>query len=124
MKNPLGRSLLSHPAIVIPSTGVFDSISIDSMEGLPNIDGFHFTLTIKDHTSKLIMLEPTKSQNESEAVRVLWKWICTYGPPKKIYSDQGLQFLNEVVSELLKKFCIIHKITTAYYPQTNGAVHK
>ena len=36
-------------------------------------------------------------------------------------SDKGNQFVNSHVDALLKKFCITHKITSPYHPQTNGA---
>ncbi len=76
------------------------------MEGLPEIDGYHSAITIKDHASKLIMVIPTKSKNQKEAIDPLWRWICTYGPPKRIISDQGPQFVNNIVESLLKRFCI------------------
>lgn len=120
LKNPLGPGKLSHPAIAIPITGVFDMIGIDSMEGFPNIDGYHCCITIKDHASKLIMVEPTKSKSAEEAANVLWRWICTYGPPKRLMSDQGRQFVNDIFGNILSKFCIQHKVTSPYHPETNG----
>lgn len=78
--------------------GVFDTIGIDSVEGLLNVDGYHCVLTIIDQASKLIMVEPIKSKSSDEAIGLLWRWICTYGPPKRIISYQGNLFLNEVVS--------------------------
>lgn len=67
-------------------------IGIDSVEGFPNVDGYHCVITIKDHASKLMMVEPTKSKRAEEAA-----WICIYGPPKKLMSDQGKQFVNDVI---------------------------
>lgn len=121
LKNPLGPGKLTHSAIAIPITGVFDMIGIDSVEGFPDVNGYHCVITIKDHASKLIMVEPTKSKSAEEATIVLWRWICTYGPPKKMMSDQGRQFVNDVITNLLSTFCIQHKITSPYHPETNGA---
>ncbi len=122
LKNPLGPGKLSHPALASHITGVFDQIGIDSTEGLPEVDRYHSFILIKDHASKLIMVVPTRGKSAEEAARALWLWICTYGPPKILLSDQGRQFVNETITALVKKFCIKHKITSAYHPETNGAV--
>ena len=37
-------------------------------------------------------------------------------------SDQGTHFCNKKLTGLLKKNGIIHKVATAYHPQTNGQV--
>ena len=43
-----------------------------------------------------------------------------YGLPIEIVSDQGVHFINEVISFLLAKFMVIHKRSTPYHPQANG----
>ncbi|XP_062501518.1 uncharacterized protein LOC134178647 [Corticium candelabrum] len=40
--------------------------------------------------------------------------------PKKVLTDQGREFVNEVNEHLSQIFGITHKITAAYHPQTNG----
>ncbi|XP_025647636.1 uncharacterized protein [Arachis hypogaea] len=46
--------------------------------------------------------------------------ICRFGSPREIVSDQGLHFCNKRIERLMKKYGIIHKVATAYHPQTNG----
>ena len=47
--------------------------------------------------------------------------ICfRYGPPQKLLSDRGREFVNKVNSELSEKFGIQRLVTSAYHPQANG----
>ncbi|RDX74840.1 Retrovirus-related Pol polyprotein, partial [Mucuna pruriens] len=46
--------------------------------------------------------------------------FCQFGVPKALISDQGSHFCNRVMSSLLHKYGVVHRITTAYHPKTNG----
>ncbi|KAL0303544.1 UNVERIFIED_CONTAM: Retrovirus-related Pol polyprotein from transposon.6 [Sesamum radiatum] len=55
----------------------------------------------------------------------LWKYcsdqiIRRFGMPRAIISDRGTHFCNKMVSALLKKYNVTHRVSTAYHPQTNG----
>ncbi|RDY00166.1 Gag-Pol polyprotein, partial [Mucuna pruriens] len=43
-----------------------------------------------------------------------------FGVPKALISDQGSHFCNRAMSSLLEKYGVVHRIATAYHPQTNG----
>ena len=40
--------------------------------------------------------------------------------PRAIISDGGLHFCNRSFENLLKKYGVTHKVSTAFHPQTNG----
>ena len=40
--------------------------------------------------------------------------------PRAIISYSGLHFCNQPFENLLKKYEVTHKVSTAYHPQTNG----
>ena len=42
--------------------------------------------------------------------------------PRAIITDAGLHFCNRPFENLLKKYGVTHKVSTAYHPQTNGQV--
>ncbi|RDX98909.1 Gag-Pol polyprotein, partial [Mucuna pruriens] len=46
--------------------------------------------------------------------------FCRFGVPKALISDQGSHFCNRAMSSLLHKYGVVHRIATAYHPQTNG----
>ena len=52
---------------------------------------------------------------------VLSHIICLYGVPHELISDRGVHFRGEV-DTLVKEYGIQHHRSSAYGPQTNGAV--
>ncbi|RDX60888.1 hypothetical protein CR513_60929, partial [Mucuna pruriens] len=43
-----------------------------------------------------------------------------FGVPKALISDQGSHFCNRAMSSLLEKYGVVHRVATAYHPQTNS----
>ncbi|RDX87947.1 hypothetical protein CR513_30517, partial [Mucuna pruriens] len=43
-----------------------------------------------------------------------------FGVPKALISDQGNHFCNRAMATLLEKYGVVHRVATAYHPQTNG----
>src|SRR6266542_5638136 len=50
--------------------------------------------------------------------------ICRHGYSKKIISDRGSHFNNQVIEKLLERFKIRHNQSTSYHPKTNGLVER
>ena len=78
-------------------------------------------LVVTDHFTRYSQAFPTKTQTAQTTAKVLWdNYICHYGFPEKIISDQGRNF----ESDLIKEFCDLAKVkksrTTPYHPMTNG----
>jgi transposase InsO family protein len=67
---------------------------------------------------------PIRSKTANEMSRRLWEFICLFGPPKEMISDQGKEWLNSIISELVKLVGIDHRITSAYHPRTNGLTER
>ena len=47
-----------------------------------------------------------------------------FGPPKELLSDQGKEFLNQIVEAMLKLSRTEHFVTFAYSPNTNGLTER
>jgi transposase InsO family protein len=47
-----------------------------------------------------------------------------FGTPFEIVSDNGSQFLSEVMENLLARLVVKHRFTTMYKPNTNGLVER
>jgi hypothetical protein len=77
----------------------------------------YFTKFTEVHTLKFSM--------KQKVTRFLYEQIfIQFGTPLKIVSNNGPQFLNEVVKNLLARLVVKHRFTTMYKPNTNGLVKR
>ena len=66
---------------------------------------------------------PTRANDHKVVLKFIKEHIFSrFGVPRAIISDGGLHFCNRSFENLLKKYGITHKVSTAYHPQTNGEV--
>ena len=49
------------------------------------------------------------------------KWICRYGLPLELITDQGKEFANKMSAELYELLKMKHQTTSARHPQCNTA---
>jgi transposase InsO family protein len=70
--------------------------------------------------AELIALPDKQAPTVAEAL--FSRWFCRHGLPLEIVSDQGKEFCNEVVGDLLKRLKVKKTTTTPYHPQTNAQV--
>jgi transposase InsO family protein len=58
------------------------------------------------------------------AKALTFTWISRFGVPETITSDHELQFTSNLWFQLYEMLNISHKQTTAYHPESNGAVKR
>lgn len=59
--------------------------------------------------------------HEDKVADFLYKNIFQrFGAPKIIVSDQGPQFISNMIELLMKKYQINHRNSSSYHPQVNG----
>ena len=51
-------------------------------------------------------------------------WVCTFGVPLVVVSDNGTEYVNEVMDEYLSLMGAEHRTTSAYHPQSNAKVER
>ncbi len=54
------------------------------------------------------------------AMAILNRWICRFGLPLEIVTDQGKEFTNLMAQQLFKALNIKHSTTSSYHPQCNS----
>jgi hypothetical protein len=79
-----------------------ERISIDSLGPLPTSNGYVYVLVIIDNFTRFIDLYPCHSTGAKEAASHIIQHCGRFGTPHQILSDAGTQFLNELMTELLK----------------------
>ncbi len=87
--------------------------------------GHRFIVTATDYLIKFVEVRALKSSVKQEVTRFLYEWVFTrFGTPLEIVSDNGPQFLSEVVENLLAHPVVKHMFTTMYKPNINGLVER
>lgn len=52
--------------------------------------------------------------------KFLKKNILRFGTSLLLISDEGTHFINRIITNLILKFNVKHRVATAYHPQANG----
>ena len=100
---------------------IFDVWGIDFMGPFPVSYGYTCILLVVDYVSKWVEAKATRTNDSSVVVDFVRSNIfCRFGIPRAIISDQGSHFCNRSMGALLRKYGVLHKVSTAYHPQTNG----
>ena len=83
--------------------------------------GYLYILLAVDYVSKWVEAIPTRTNDHKVVLKFLKERIFShFGVPRAIISDGGLHFYNRPFENLLKKYGVTYKVSTAYHPQTNG----
>jgi hypothetical protein len=114
------------PLGTIPANTPFQRISWDIMGPLPaTANGSKYILVITDLFSKWVEAFPLRStDSETLAVVMFNEFICRYGVPHYLHSDQGANLTSKLVQSLCKHLGIQRTQTSSYHPQGNGQVER
>ncbi|KAL6427141.1 hypothetical protein ACFW04_008643 [Cataglyphis niger] len=123
----LTRIKTKQPMVITDTPGsAFDKVSLDIVGPLPITNtGNQYILTMQDLLTKYSVAVPLREATSLAIADALTKnFICIYGTPKAILTDQGTNFLSALMRNLTKRFNIQHFKTTAYHPQSNGSIER
>ena len=84
--------------------------------------GHRYILTMIDHASRYPEAVCLKYITAESVAEGLVSVFCRVGIPKEILSDQGSQFMSEVMKEVNRLLSIKQLITAPYHPMCNGLV--
>ncbi|XP_011638092.1 uncharacterized protein LOC105427839 [Pogonomyrmex barbatus] len=107
-----------------PPSRRFEHIHLDIII-LPVLQGQRYCLTCVDRFTRWPEAFPIANQ-EAETVACTFYngWICRFGTPLRITTDQGRQFESQLFNQLAAFTGTTHHRTTAYHPQANGMVER
>lgn len=110
--------------IQVPSEP-FQKIIIDVVGPLPKTKkGNQYILTVLCPTTKYSEAFPLKTVTYKTIVKSFTNMFTTFGIPQDIQSDRGTNFTIVLFEEVLKQLGIKHSLSTAYHPQSQGALEK
>ncbi|CAF4939684.1 unnamed protein product, partial [Rotaria sp. Silwood1] len=115
---------LLHP-IEAPG-GPFQLIGIDYTGPFPTTPQENkYVLAITDYFTKWVIAIPLPNQTARTTAEALYEhYVCIYGVPLRILSDQGSHFNNELMAAFTQLLGCHHIKSTPYHPQTNGAIER
>ncbi|UYV81786.1 K02A2.6-like [Cordylochernes scorpioides] len=104
----------------------FERISIDVVGPFPKSDlGNKYILVIMDYFTKWPVAVPIPDQEASTLSEALLQdWVCIFGVPRILHSDQGRNFESNIFQELCRRLGIEKTRTTPLHPQSDGMVER
>ena len=111
-----------HPLRTIGATYPFDHISIDLGQiSVTSQLGNNYFLVVIDICTRYILIRPIPSKSALVVARSLVKIYSDFGIPKILQSDNGTEFVNQIMDELKNNCGFEQRTISSYYPQSNGA---
>ena len=111
-----------HPLRAINADLPWDHLAIDLGQiSMTSTHGSNFFIVITDICTRFLIIKSLPNKASLTVARVLYHVFADFGVPKIMQSDNGSEFVNEVVKQLKTEFGFQHRTISAYYPQANGA---
>lgn len=103
----------------------FETLNIDTIGPLPKDDlGNIYVLVIIDCFSRFIELYAVPDTSAPPAAKCILQHLGRYGAPRRIRTDNGSQFVNEMVDELISLVGSEHQLSLAYSSEENAIVER
>uniref|UniRef100_A0AAY4AYL3 Gypsy retrotransposon integrase-like protein 1 n=1 Tax=Denticeps clupeoides TaxID=299321 RepID=A0AAY4AYL3_9TELE len=120
------QSIPPAPLCPVPVlTEPFSKIILDCVGPLPRTKtGFKYLLTIMCSATRFPEAVPLRSLKAKNIVRALVTFFSTFGLPKLVQTDQGSNFLSRLFKQVLEELQIKHLVSSAYHPQSQGALER
>ena len=120
-----GKVSTQPPGTYDPPQHIFETVFCDVLT-LPISDkGNQYILVFVDHFSRYceIVIIPDKSA-DSIATAFLNRWIARWGCPVNLVSDNGTEFINNIMTKLCNKLNIKRPQILPFRPQANAYVER
>jgi hypothetical protein len=83
-----------------------------------------YLLVMIDICSRYVILRPLENKTAEAIVKALIPVFCDFGIPRILQSDNGKEFVNQVMTRFKLKAGFDHRLITPYHPQGNGAAER
>ena len=111
------------PIPVMPNP--FNKIIVDIVGPLPKTSsGYSYLLTILDSATRYLEAIPLRTIHSKVVVRELLHFFTRFGLPLEVQSDQGTNFMSKLFEDSLRELGIMHVVSSAYHPQSQGALER
>jgi hypothetical protein len=102
-----------------------ERVAIDSIGPLPDDDSNNkYIIVIVDCFTRFISLYPAIDATAKSAAKAILNYLGIFSCSSILLSDNGPQYVNEIISELLRVIGTDHQLTLAYSHEENGIVER
>ena len=103
----------------------FNQVHIDCVGPLPRTrTGNQYMLTVMCASTRFPEAVPLRNIRAATIVKHLIKFFMLVGLPKTLQSDQGSNFLARIFQQVMNQLGIKQNISSAYHPQSQGALER
>ena len=103
----------------------FERVIVDCVGPLPKTrSGNQYLLTIMCAATRYPEAIPLRRITTKVVVSALTRFFATFGLPKVVQTNQGSNFLSKVFAQVMKTLAIKHQVSSAYHPQSQGALER
>lgn len=103
----------------------FEYLLMDCVGPLPRSKAGHsYLLTIMCLSTRYPAAYPISSITTKSVIKALTNFMSTFGIPKVIQTDRGSNFMSRQFARVLQQLKISHNISSAYHPQSQGALER
>lgn len=103
----------------------FEHVIVDCVGPLPKAkSGQQFLLTIMCTATRFPEAIPLRTITAKNVIKALTIFFSTFGFPKVIQTDQGTNFLSKHFKQFLFSLSITHQVSSAYHPESQGALER
>ena len=122
-RGKVGKVPLGHmPLISIP----FQRVGVDLVGPIKseNPRKFQYILVLVDYATRYPEATPLKNIRAETVAEALVNMYSRVGVPREILTDQGKQFISDVMREVSRLLSVRQMTSSPYHPQTNGLVER
>ncbi|XP_064090682.1 uncharacterized protein LOC135204397 [Macrobrachium nipponense] len=103
----------------------FHRVIVDIVGPLPKSKGGNqYILTIMDRSTRYPEAIPLRNVCSKNIVNGMLQFFTRFGLPKEVQSDQGSNFLSNIFRQAMQELGIRQVTSSAYHPQSQGAVER
>lgn len=125
-RNKIQRRTFKAPMVITSqSSEPFERVSMDLVSYSDISDNNNkYVLTLQDELTRYVQAYPIPDKEAITVAKQVLHFCQHYGVPKRFHSDQGTEFMNGLMKQLMKFLGSNQSFNTAYHPQTNGALER
>ncbi len=103
----------------------FERLLVDCVGPVPKSkSGHEHILTIMCTATRFPEAIPLRSIRAQMIIKELVKFCTTFGLPRVVQTDQGSNFTSKAFTQTLAELGVKHQLSSAYHPESQGALER